>query len=42
MAMREGNFTGFEVELRDPGIAWIKLNTPERIERAAIRLLGAE
>ena len=29
--MREGNFTGFEVELRDPGIAWIKLNTPERL-----------
>ena len=29
--MQTGNFTGFEVELRDPGIAWIQFNTPERL-----------
>lgn len=29
--MQTGKFTGFEVELRDPGIAWIKFNTPERL-----------
>ena len=29
--MQEGAFTGFEVEVRDPGIAWIKFNTPERL-----------
>lgn len=29
--MRTGNFTGFEVELRDTGIAWITFNTPERL-----------
>ena len=29
--MQTGHFTGFEVELRDPGIAWIKFNTPERL-----------
>lgn len=29
--MNFGNFTGFEVELRDPGICWIKFNTPERL-----------
>ena len=29
--MQTGNFTGFEVEVREPGIAWIKFNTPERL-----------
>ena len=29
--MQTGAFTGFEVEVRDPGIAWIKFNTPERL-----------
>lgn len=29
--MQTGHFTGFEVELRKPGIAWIQLNTPERL-----------
>ena len=29
--MQTGSFTGFEVELRDPGICWIKFNTPERL-----------
>ena len=29
--MQTGAFTGFEVELREPGIAWIEFNTPERL-----------
>lgn len=29
--MQTGKFTGFEVELRDPGIAWIQFNSPERL-----------
>ena len=29
--MKTGSFTGFDVELRDPGIAWIKFNTPDRL-----------
>ncbi|HJN50179.1 MAG: enoyl-CoA hydratase/isomerase family protein [Pseudomonadales bacterium] len=29
--MQTGNFTGFHVEVRDPGIAWIQFNTPERL-----------
>jgi 2-(1,2-epoxy-1,2-dihydrophenyl)acetyl-CoA isomerase len=29
--MDTGQFTGFEVGKRDPGIAWIRLNTPERL-----------
>ncbi len=29
--MQTGNFTGFSVALRDPGIAWIQFNTPERL-----------
>jgi len=29
--METGQFTGFEVALKDPGIAWIQLNTPERL-----------
>ncbi len=29
--MREGNFRGFEVAMRDPGIALITLNQPERL-----------
>ena len=29
--MRTGSFTGFEVELLNPGIAWINFNTPERL-----------
>lgn len=29
--MQTGNFTGFEVAIRDPGIAWIQFNTPERL-----------
>lgn len=29
--MQTGSFTGFDVTLRDPGIAWIRFNTPERL-----------
>src|SRR5215471_14115697 len=29
--MDQGTFTGFEVSLRDPGIAWIQFNSPERL-----------
>jgi 2-(1,2-epoxy-1,2-dihydrophenyl)acetyl-CoA isomerase len=29
--MQTGQFTGFEVTLKDPGIAWIQFNTPERL-----------
>ena len=29
--METGGFTGFDVSLRDPGIAWIQFNTPERL-----------
>ena len=29
--MRTGTFNGFQVELRDPGIAWIQFNSPERL-----------
>ncbi|MYD44054.1 MAG: hypothetical protein F4W90_09225 [Gammaproteobacteria bacterium] len=29
--MQTGAFTGFEVEVREPGIAWITFNTPERL-----------
>jgi len=29
--MKTGSFTGYEVTLRDPGIAWIQFNRPERL-----------
>jgi 2-(1,2-epoxy-1,2-dihydrophenyl)acetyl-CoA isomerase len=29
--MQTGEFTGFAVELREPGIAWIRFTTPERL-----------
>jgi len=29
--MDTGAFSGFDVTLRDPGIAWIRFNTPERL-----------
>jgi 2-(1,2-epoxy-1,2-dihydrophenyl)acetyl-CoA isomerase len=29
--METGRFTGFEVTLEDPGIAWIQFNSPERL-----------
>lgn len=29
--MQTGIFRGFEIELRDPGIAWFRFNTPQRL-----------
>ena len=29
--MRTGEFTGFSLTLRNPGIAWIQFNTPDRL-----------
>ena len=29
--MRTGQFTGFHVEVREPGIAWIRFTTPDRL-----------
>ena len=29
--MKTGAFTGFDLELREPGIAWFRFNTPERL-----------
>ena len=29
--MDTGEFSGFQVSMRDPGIAWIQFNTPERL-----------
>ncbi len=29
--MKTGTFTGFDLELRDPGIAWFQFNSPERL-----------
>lgn len=29
--MKTGKFTGFDVTLEDPGIAWIQFNSPERL-----------
>jgi 2-(1,2-epoxy-1,2-dihydrophenyl)acetyl-CoA isomerase len=29
--MKTGTFTGFELEIREPGIAWFQFNSPERL-----------
>ena len=29
--MKTGSFTGFDLEIRDPGIAWFQFNSPERL-----------
>ena len=29
--MKTGTFTGFDLELRDPGIAWFQFNSPQRL-----------
>lgn len=29
--MNTGRFSGFDVEIRDPSIAWMRFNTPERL-----------
>lgn len=31
MALATGQFPGFDLSLRDPGIAWFEFNTPERL-----------
>ena len=36
--MRSGEFTGFSVTLRNPGIAWIQFNTPERLNGLTHRI----
>ena len=36
--MRTGKFTGFSVTLRNPGIAWIQFNTPERLNGLTHRI----
>ena len=36
--MRTGDFTGFSVTLRNPGIAWIQFNTPERLNGLTHRI----
>ena len=38
MTMQTGHFTGFEVELRDPGIAWICFASPERLNGLTQRI----
>ena len=36
--MRTGEFTGFNVALKDPGIAWIQFNTPDRLNGLTHRI----
>ena len=36
--MRTGEFTGFSLTLRNPGIAWIQFNTPERLNGLTHRI----
>ena len=36
--MRTGEFTGFNVALKNPGIAWIQFNTPDRINGLTHRI----
>jgi len=36
--MRSGKFSGFEIEVRDPGIAWITFNRPEAMNAMNPRL----
>jgi 2-(1,2-epoxy-1,2-dihydrophenyl)acetyl-CoA isomerase len=36
--VRTGEFTGFSVTLRNPGIAWIQFNTPERLNGLTHRI----
>ena len=34
--METGNFTGFEVSVTEPGIAWIEFNEPEKLNGMSI------
>jgi len=36
--MDTGKFSGFEIELHDPGIAWFTFNTPERLNGMTTRI----
>jgi len=36
--MDEGRFSGFEITLREPGIAWFTFNTPERLNGMTTRI----
>jgi len=36
--MDVGNFSGFELSLREPGIAWFQFNTPERLNGMTTRI----
>lgn len=38
MSLDSGSFSGFELELREPGIAWIRFNTPERLNGMTVAL----
>ncbi len=31
MTVKTGNFTGFQLDIREPGIAWFEFNSPERL-----------
>jgi 2-(1,2-epoxy-1,2-dihydrophenyl)acetyl-CoA isomerase len=36
--METGRFSGFEIEIREPGIAWFTFNTPERLNGMTTRI----
>jgi 2-(1,2-epoxy-1,2-dihydrophenyl)acetyl-CoA isomerase len=36
--METGNFSGFEVSLREPGIAWFRFNSPERLNGMTVAM----
>lgn len=36
--MQQGKFSGFEVTLEEPGIAWFRFNTPERLNGMTTRI----
>jgi 2-(1,2-epoxy-1,2-dihydrophenyl)acetyl-CoA isomerase len=36
--MDTGNFSGFEITLRDPGIAWFRFNSPDRLNGMTVAM----
>jgi 2-(1,2-epoxy-1,2-dihydrophenyl)acetyl-CoA isomerase len=36
--MDTGNFSGFEITIRDPGIAWFRFNSPERLNGMTVAM----
>jgi 2-(1,2-epoxy-1,2-dihydrophenyl)acetyl-CoA isomerase len=36
--MDSGNFSGFEVTVREPGIAWLRFNSPERLNGMTVAM----